>query len=160
MLHVTPLSDKLKEDFTKLFRDYYAELDCGEDSEHLVGEYILPDLLSGLLSIDIIEDGGAPAGFIIYQVDDINNDWNVREGWGDIREIYIVPEKRGQGLGKFLLYTAEMKLLERGVEKAYCLPSFDSEKFFASCGYSATDEYCEDLDTLLWQKLDLNNKCK
>lgn len=159
MLHVSPLCDKQKDEFVKLFSRYYSELECDEDCERLIEEYILPDLLSGQISIDVAEDDGTPSGFVIYQVDDIDKEWNVREGWGDIREIYVVPEKRGRGLGKLLLYTAEMKLLERGTHKAFCLPSLESESFFAACGYAATDDYVEDLDTLLWQKLDLNNKC-
>ena len=159
MLHVFPLNDKSEAEFCRLFTDYYAELDCEDDPAHLLSEYVIPDLKAGLLSVDVMTDGGVYAGFVIYQRDDIDNDWNFREGWGDIREIYVVPEKRRQGLGKFLLYTAEMKLRESGVDKSYALPVDSAEDFFRACGYAQGGVYSEELDCMLYEKLDLNNKC-
>ena len=159
MLHVYPLTDKDKDTFKNLFKDYYAELDCADDTAHLVDEYIIPDMLAGLLSVDLIADGGEVCGFVIYQIDDINNEWNFKEGWGDIREIYIAPSFRRQGSGKFLLYTAEMKLKEAGAKKAYCLPFEGATPFFAACGYNNSSEYCEDLDCAVFEKNNLNNCC-
>ena len=160
MISVFPLSDETQKAFEKLFTDYYTELDCGENIPHLLEEYILPDLLAGLIKIDILKDGEAYAGFVIYQKDDIDNEWNFKEGWGDIREIYVAPSHRRQGLGKFLLYTAEMKLKEAGTQKAYCLPVEGAEGFFTACGYTRANEYSEDLDTFVYEKTNLNNKCK
>lgn len=161
MLHVTPICDKHKEIFSKLFKAYYGELGCEDDALPLVEDYILPDLLAGLLKIDIIKDNETFAGFVIYQKDDIDNDWNFKEGWGDIREIYIVPALRKKGLGKFLLYTAEMRLKESGVSKAYALPASGSEKFFEACGYNKTDGYCAELDCAVYEKTNLDNcECK
>ena len=160
MLHVYPLTDKDRNIFNNLFKDYYAELDCADDTAHLVEEYIIPDMLAGLLHVDLIADGGEASGFVIYQIDDINNEWNFKEGWGDIREIYITPSRRRQGLGKFLLYTAEMKLKEAGAQKAYCLPFEGAVPFFTACGYKKSSEYCEDLDCAVFEKNNLNNCCK
>lgn len=160
MLKISPLTDLTKKEFCTLFSSYYEELGCDDDVEHLIEEYILPDLLSGLLSIDILQDGETYAGFVIYQTDDIDNEWNFKEGWGDIRELYIIPSHRRQGLGRFLLYTAEMKLRESGTNKAYCLPSEESESFFVSCGYKRTEDYNAELDSIVYEKHDLSNKCK
>lgn len=160
MLHVFPLRDQNKAQFCKLFEDYYLELGCEDDCKHLLDEYVLPDLLAGLLRIDLIEDGGETCGFVIYQKDDIDNDWNFKEGWGDIREIYIAPPFRGRGNGRFLLYTAEMKLKESGVERAYCLPAEGAKTFFSACGYEETEEYSEELDCPVFIKNSLENGCK
>lgn len=161
MIKVSSLSDKTVQYFKQLFAAYYTELGCDDDVLHLLDEYILPDLLAGLIKIDVLEDGGVCAGFIVYQIDDIGNDWNFKEGWGDIREIYVAPAARRKGLGKFLLYTAEMKLKEDGVKKVYCLPYKEAEGFFTACGYTATDVYCEDLDCAVFEKTNLNNcHCK
>ena len=159
MIKVTPLNDILKDEFTKLFTEYYSELGCTDNVPHLVDEYILPDLLAGLIKIEILHDGEKYAGFVIYQTDDINNDWNLKEGWGDIREIYVSPSSRRKGLGKFLLFTAEMKLKESGISKAYCLPYEESALFFTACGYKKTDDYNEDLDCFVFTKTNLNNCC-
>ena len=159
MIKVTPLKDTQKDEFAKLFKDYYAELDCADDTDHLVDEYIIPDMLAGLLHVDLIEDGGQVCGFAVYQIDDIDNEWNFKEGWGDIREIYITPAHRRQGLGKFLLYTAEMKLKEAGAQRAYCLPFAGAIAFFTACGYRNSNEYSEDLDCFVFEKNNLNNCC-
>lgn len=161
MLQVSPLRDDLKDKFAEMFETYYKELGCDEDCRHLVDEYIIPNLLSGLLKIDILRSDGESAGFVIYQKDESANDWNFKEGWGDVREIYIARAYRGKGAGKFLLYTAEMKLKESGVLRAYCLPNLAAESFFKACGYKKTEEYCAELDSFVYEKTDLNNcECK
>ena len=47
MIKVTPLTDLQTENFTALFKCYYAELGCADDAEQLVQEYVLPDLWQG-----------------------------------------------------------------------------------------------------------------
>lgn len=160
MIKVAPLTDLEIRQFTRLFADYYGELDCDEDIPHLLEEYILPDLLAGLIKIEILKDGETFAGFVIYQQDDIDNEWNFKEGWGDVREIYIIPSLRRKGYGRFMLYAAEMKLKEAGADKAYCLPCAEAEKFFESCGYSRGNGYSEELECFVYEKNDLNNRCK
>ena len=161
MIKVTPLNDTCKDEFARLFGLYYRELDCADDTAHLIDEYILPDLLAGLIKIDMLSEEGKYIGFVIYQKDDIDNDWNKKEGWGDIREIFIIPPLRRKGYGKFLLYTAEYRLKESGADKAYCLPEERSVPFFTACGYEKTDEYDGDLDAFVYAKTNLSNcKCK
>lgn len=159
MLHISPLRDDSLAEFKKLFCDYYKELGCEDDCAHLLDEYIIPDLLAGLIKIDFMRSDGEPAGFIIYQIDDIDNEWNFKEGWADIREIYVVPSLRRSGAGLLLLYTAEMKLREAGATQSYALPSEDSVPFFEACGYKATDEYNPDLDCKVYVKTNINNTC-
>lgn len=160
MLHVFPLTSDAQTEFEKLFTDYYTELDCDEDIPRLLSEYIIPDLLAGLIKIDVLKDGETFAGFVIYQIDDIDNEWNKKEGWGDIREIYVIPSLRRKGLGKFLLYTAEFKLKESGADKCYALPNEAAEIFFNACGYEKGNEYDEETECFVYNKLNLNNKCK
>lgn len=159
MIKVSPLTDLTKENFYTLFEAYYKELDCADNVKHLLDEYILPDLLAGLIKIDILHDGQAFVGFVIYQIDDIDNDWNYREGSGDIREIYIAPQARKKGYGKFLLYTAEMKLFESGAKSVYCLPYEGAVAFFEKCGYDDTQEYNEELDCDVYEKELTEHKC-
>ena len=161
MIKAAPLNDLTKKAFCDMFKAYYKELGCDDDAQHLIDEYILPDLLAGLLKTDVLYENDAPAGFVIYQKDDIDNDWNKKEGWGDIREIFIIPPLRRKGYGKFLLYTAEYRLKESGADKAYCLPEERSVPFFTACGYEKTDEYDGDLDAFVYAKTNLSNcKCK
>ena len=62
-------------------------------------ETCLP-FLAGLIKIDILKDGETHAGFVIYQNDDIDNEWHFKEGWGDIREIYVIPSLQNINLDK------------------------------------------------------------
>ena len=159
MVRVFPLNDRYADKFAKMFCDYYDELGCDEDGEHLVREYILPDLLAGLLKVDLIEDDGALCGSCIYQTDEPGNEWNFKDGWGDIREIYIVMQRRRRGLGKFLLYTAEMKLKEAGAKDIYALPDDEADDFFVACGYELSDEVCQELECNVFIK-SAQNGCK
>jgi GNAT superfamily N-acetyltransferase len=152
MLKIYPLNENSLDKFKELFTAYYSELDCDENIEHLLDEYVIADYVSGLLKIDLLDDGADCSGFIIYQIDEITNEWNFKEGWGDIREIYVTKEKRGSGFGKFMLYTAEMKLKEAGAEKYYALPFEDACGFFTACGYSDSGESSEDLDCPVYIK--------
>ncbi len=160
MLHAHPLRDGAQDEFKKLFKAYYAELGCDDDCDRLLDEYILPDLIAGLFRIDMLKDGGEFVGFVAYQIDDLVGEWTYKEGWGDIREIYIVPPFRRKGYGKFLLYTAEMKLRESGAEKAYCLPCNSAAPFFTACGYKKTEEYNDELECFVYEKVNIENKCK
>ena len=54
---------------------------------------------------------------MIYQKDDLNHEWNLREGWGDVREIYVTPSHRRAGFGKALLLAAECDMKGLGVDK-------------------------------------------
>lgn len=160
MIHVTPLTDDKRGVFEKLFAAYYEELGCDDNTAHLVDEYIIPDLIAGLIAVDLIYEGEA-VGFAIRQIDDIDNEWCYREGWGDLREIYVAPSRRRCGLGKFLLYTEELKLSEAGADKAYCLPVAGAEGFFEACGYVKTDEYDDEFECFIYEKNNLKNRdCK
>lgn len=152
MLKLYPLKDLSLETFKKLFTLYYAELGCDDDCGHLIDEYVVADYKAGLLSVDLLDDGDDTAGFVIYQIDGIENDWNKRESWGDIREIYLAPPYRGKGYGKFMLYAAEMKLRERGAKQIYALPSDGACEFFRACGYTDSGDTDAELDCPFYTK--------
>lgn len=160
MIKCYALTDEKEKTFRKLFADYYQELGCEDDTEHLLDEYVLPDCIAGLISIDLLDEDGGTVGFVIYQIDGIENEWCLKEDLGDIREIYITPSSRRRGLGKFMLYTAEMKLRERGATSAYTLPYEGAVPFFTACGYADSGEYCDELDCNVYVKESLTNTCK
>lgn len=143
--------------FEKLFCDYYAELDCEDDPLHLFKEYVLPDLKAGLFrtGVAIKESGdqsGKIAGFVIFQIDDVLNDWNFKEGCGDVRELYVIPPFRNNGIGRALLTFAENGLKSDGASEIYTLPTEESERFFIKCGYADAGEYCAEADNKVFGK--------
>lgn len=138
--------------FEKLFCDYYTELDCEDDPLHLFSEYLLPDLKAGLFNVALAETDGQTVGFIIYQIDDILNDWNFKEGCGDVRELYVVPDYRRRGAGTALLKFAESELTTDGADEIYTLPTEESEAFFIKRGYGDIGEYCAEADNKVFGK--------
>ena len=139
--------------FKELFRDYYTELDCEDDPLSLFDEYLLPDLKAGLFEVAVCETEGKICGFVIFQIDDVINDWNFKEGCGDVRELFVAPYTRGNGVGSALLRFAEARLKDMGADEIYTLPTEESEAFFKKCGYEDTGEYCSEADNKVFGKL-------
>lgn len=131
--------------FCAMFKDYYKELDCDEDIGHLLDEYVLADYDAELLSIAVAAED-VPCGFVIYQIDGIENEWCLKEGMGTVRELYVVPQYRGRGAGALLMRFAEEQLVVNGARKIYVLPAEGSQGFFLSLGYAEADEYCDETD--------------
>ncbi len=146
-MEISELTPQYLSAFEKLFTDYYTELGCDDDCAHLLSEYVLPDFEARLLQIYLCKDEDV-CGFIIFQRDDIDNDWNFKEGWGDIRELYVSQGSRKKGFGKALVRFAEGEL----GGKIYTLPTEESEPFFMKCGYSDSGEYCAELDNKVFTK--------
>ena len=138
--------------FEKLFCDYYAELDCEEDPLPLFNDWLLPDLKAGLFDVGVLEVDGKVVGFVIYQIDDLLNDWNFKEGFGDVRELYVAPPFRRRGLGTALLRFAETSLAAGGADGIYTLPVEESENFFTKRGYTDSGEYCAEADNKVFTK--------
>lgn len=149
---IRPVSDADYAALEKLFCDYYTELDCEDDPLHLFSEYLLPDFKAGLFEVGVAEVDGSVAGFVIFQIDDLLNDWNFKEGCGDVRELYVAPSFRRKGYGSALLSFAESRLAVLGASEIYTLPLEENEKFFAARGYLDSGEYCADADNKVFSK--------
>lgn len=145
-MNIRDIEEKDFAQFEELFCNYYAELDCEDEPRHLFAEYVLPDLKAGLFSVAVGVDGEKLTGFIVYQIDDPVNDWNFRDGYGDVRELYVAPACRGRTMGSELLRFAESRLKGEGASEIYLLPAEDSEGFFIKRGYAPDGGYCEEID--------------
>lgn len=150
-MRINVLTEKTRAAFCALFKEYYDELDCGEDTDHLLDEYVLADFDAQLLKIAVAEEDEV-CGFVIYQTDSIENEWCLREGMGTVRELYVRPRFRGKGCGGALLAYAEDRFKDGGVKRVYVLPADGTQGFFISAGYAESDEYCEDTDCNFFYK--------
>ncbi len=59
----------------------------------------------------------------------------------EIRKMYLIPEVRGQGLGKFLLRELEIKIKSQGFQEIYLETATvlkEAVKLYESCGYQQT----------------------
>ena len=146
------IEDKDLPALKKLFCEYYAELDCDDDPSSAFDDYVVPDLHARLLNAAVAEDGSGLHAFVIFQIDDMINDWCFAEGKGDIREIFVAADKRRKGVGKALALFAENELKKEGASEIYLLPTDGSEAFFKKCGYGDIGEYCAELDCKVFGK--------
>ena len=150
-MEIKPLIESGFAEFKKLFIEYYRELDCEEDPQEVLENVLLPDYKAQLFSIAQIFVGGTPVGFVIYQTDDVINDWCFSEGWGDVREIYVAPDHRRKGYGRALLDFACAELKANGATDIYTLPVEESESFFNKCGFIDNGDYCADADNKVFE---------
>ena len=128
--------------FTEMFRTYFRndfkieitdeklETICHENADHSILE---------ISPVDILLVDGNPVGFIIYQIDNKKSNWCEHEGWGFIREVFIIHSMRGKGFGATLVAHAEKKLYDKGVEHIY-LTSDEAGGFWRQCGYEENGE--------------------
>ena len=107
---------------------------------------------SKALYLDILLDNNLLKGFIIYQVDSPYSDWNEKEGYGFIREVYVVDELRKKGYGKKMVFHAERILQELDVPKIY-ITADDSKEFWIKMGYQETGEICQRNGGYILEKL-------
>jgi GNAT superfamily N-acetyltransferase len=87
----------------------------------------LPDWEAELISIALATEKNAVVGFVIYQIDGIENDWCIHEGWGDVREIFVEKSNRRHKIGSSLLAYAEQQLSGLPL---FTLPTEETESFF------------------------------
>ena len=151
-MNVRPVRESDYPALKELFCEYYAELDCEDDPLSLFDEYLLPDLKAALFEVLICETDEKPIGFVIFQIDDVINDWHFKEGAGDLRELYVARNFRGRGFGGELVRRAEERLKELGATEIYTLPVEECEAFFIKRGYADAGEYCGSLDNKVFAK--------
>lgn len=93
----------------------------------------------GYMCLELIQLENKIIGFVNYQIDTPNSDWNEKEGFGFIREIFISKHYRGKGIGKEVVYYIETALYALGVTNIY-LTSDEAGEFWMKCGYHKTNE--------------------
>lgn len=141
MLKIRKLSKDKYAAFTKLFCDYFDELGESIDKEIIIDKIINNQIIKSIENrayyVDLMTYEDKEIGFIIYQIDSSNSDWNEREGQGFIREFYIEKEYRNKGLGSLLLKNAESKLKKLGATSIYLTSGNNSKtiQFYESRGY-------------------------
>jgi len=125
------------DDWCHLFVSYFGELGV-QVAEEVVRSSVCPliagQVTAGIVRMDLCVEGGQPIGFSIYQVDHPESDWCKKEGWGCIREFFILPAYRRRGFGRRLAAHTEAQLAQMGATCIY-LTRTDALVFWTSCGY-------------------------
>lgn len=133
-----------KDTLANMMTAYMAELDCGIP-ENVIREKLV-DFIDGLcgkgiIRVVIVFHCDTPAAFSVFQIDTPESDWCKRPGWGFIREFYVIPEYRKNGIGRQLSNYTEQALRTMGAAQLY-LTSTDAIPFWKKCGWKVTGDLC------------------
>lgn len=141
---IQPYSRSPKPQLADRMAAYMTELGFN-DSEEIIRvnltDFIDRQCESGIIRLDMAMDGENCIGFSVYQIDTPESDWCKRPGWGFIREYYVAPPYRKQGLGRQLAAHTEQCLQQMGAKQLY-LTSTEAVPFWQRCGWTLTDILC------------------
>lgn len=145
--------------FADMFIDYFVndigiKYDVEKLKKNLVKNTIIKQYERNIIFIDIIKKDKI-CGFIIYQIDSELSDWNLKTGYGYIREFYIAKDYRGKGLGTLLVENAENSLKSLGVDNVY-LTSAESEavkNFYVKNKYTTNNIICAENGNVIYEKV-------
>ena len=153
MITIQKYQPSAKTTLSNMMVPYMAELHS-DIPEHIIqgklADFIETQCESGRIHIALAWDGGEPAGFSVYQIDAPESDWCKRPGWGFIREFYIKPKYRTNGLGAHLAAYTEEALKKLGADKLY-LTSGPAATFWEKCGWKNTGAFCSN-DLVILEK--------
>ena len=131
----------MKQQLACMMTAYMAELKSDIPEEIIRGrlsDYIDEMSDKGIIRIRIAFADQLPVAFSVFQIDSQESDWCMRPGWGFIREYYVSPEYRKQGVGKILAEDTEHILQDMGAADLY-LTSTGAVPFWQKCGWKLTD---------------------
>jgi len=131
--------------FLNLGRDYLSNLSFEER------EKLLKSILARLKEPDrwlfLLMHKDKYVGFIHAKIDK-----DERPGWGFILELYVVPEKRGMGLGRILYKHVEQILRSRSVKNVWLLTTNKIVPFWRKLGFKLSKERDKETGQLIMTK--------
>lgn len=87
-------------------------------------------------SLLVAADGEDLVGFVTFEVESGVYEQDVRRGF--VENVYVVPDRRGEGVGSVLLAAAEDRLRERGCETfslEVLAANHGARRFYREAGY-------------------------
>ncbi|MCL2619660.1 MAG: GNAT family N-acetyltransferase [Defluviitaleaceae bacterium] len=136
-----------QEQLYPVFREYFLGLFENDETEYNRIKDRVDEIFTNYLDdmrhqdswIFVGRDNGQIVGFIFTQIDQPHKSWSKRQGWGLIREAYIVPNQRKKGFAKALVVHAEAIMKEEGATRLY-LTTDEAFDFWQSMGYTDSGE--------------------
>ncbi|MEF8842979.1 MAG: GNAT family N-acetyltransferase [Haloarculaceae archaeon] len=87
-------------------------------------------------SLLVATDGDDPIGFVTFDVESGVYEQDVTRGF--VENVYVVPDRRGRGVGAALLAAAEERLRDRGCDAFFLevlAANDDARRFYREAGY-------------------------
>lgn len=130
-----------------LLIEYFAQLHWARPEDAVPPSYV-PKILrrvrkflgEGGFWVYLARGGGKFCGFIMAQLDSEGKDWCRRPGWGFVRELYVAPRRRRQGVAGQLVRQAEAAMLQSGAAQIYLTSDSGAYAFWEAMGYADSGE--------------------
>lgn len=121
-------------DFQEIFKEYLKELRINVKDYKALFLELDDDIANHDMQVLCIMDSSKIAGFAIYQENKLVDDWFFRLDTGFIREFYVTPKKRGNGIACFMEKIIINYFLEKNIS-ILMLTSDEAEEFWVHLGY-------------------------
>ena len=134
--------------FSQLFSDYLDEIFSDNPDDNLP-KHVLPRIINTIVEetqkykewLYLCAEVSTYIGFAMFQIDTPDNPMCKRNGWGFIREFYIVPSQRKKGHAKSLCNFIEEIMAENNGSDIYLTADKTSESFWEAVGYTFSGAY-------------------
>lgn len=129
--------------FLQMLSDYFDEI-CADKPEDNIPKKYLPKILDTISNetkkytiwLYLCIKNNEPIGFAMAQIDTKDNPLCKREGWGFIREFYIISGFRRKGYAKQMCEFIENVIYSHGAKDIYLDASANTGvSFWESMGY-------------------------
>lgn len=130
------------ENFEIIFRKYYLEEGIKLKKDTIVFDEIQKSSDEGKTRCFCVVENDNIIGFIMYKIMELANENKfIKHYVGHIEELYVVKEKRKQGLGKSLLVKVEEYMKENNVKKLFLTAREHMYDFYKKLGYFIDESY-------------------
>ncbi|HPK14630.1 MAG: hypothetical protein BWY35_00789 [Firmicutes bacterium ADurb.Bin248] len=144
-MHITierfdPTVAKQCAQLTRLMSAYFPEIGAGDMTPYVpkIVKLIADSVATPRFWAFLGRTDNEYAGFVIAQIDSSESDWNKREGWGFIRELYVAPAYRKRAMARQLVAVVEQAMHRSGALQAYLTTPVPD--FWRKLGYSFSGE--------------------
>lgn len=128
--------------FQQAFCAYFAEIGIHLKTDTDVWDEIDASFHKEQTVCVTLTDGSKIVGFILFQPHFLTDSMNFfTQKLGFIRELWVAPNHRRQGLGRRLVQYAEQFFQERGICKAILTYEPSAIHFYENLGYQADPSY-------------------
>lgn len=128
--------------FQQAFRAYFAEIGIHLKADTDVWDEIDASFHKEQAVCVTLTDGSKVVGFIMIQPHCLTDSMNFfTQKLGFIRELWVAPDYRRQGLGRRLVRYAEQFFQERGICKAILTYEPSAIRFYQNLGFQADPSY-------------------
>ena len=141
-MNIIDFSDFKSEKFEKIFREYYLEEGIKLREDTIVFNEIQKSSDEGKTKCFCFVENEEIKAFVMYKIMELANENGfIKHYVGHIEELYVVSEKRMQGIAKMLLNKVEEYMREKDVKKLFLTSREHMYDFYKKMEFYIDESY-------------------